>query len=285
MGPQLYEYLVVLYRYYEVAMMQRRLRRGLLLSLVCVCVILCDCVVCNRLITYGSVPRVNKRPMVGPGTQQARVWQHRVRMEEEEAVDAWPNSRRRRKAQQAGAPPGTSSSRRSAEIMTTVRSVGAHKSALHEPAMLDGGQSLGRLSVLERVPTHTHRITTMGPAVGSAAGSALQEGPDTYRGWPVKALPWAPAPRRPGTGLSAVSSRTGSALSSLSHVSSRRSATSLASSVNTARMNQLQLELEEERRHRSAMEDELAALRQMLQLALSGEQRNVSSARHELPIV
>ena len=225
---------------------------------------------------------------VGPGTQQARVWQHRVRMEEEEAVDAWPNSRRRRKAQQTGSLPGTASSRRSAEIMTTVRRVGAHKSALHEPAILDpldGGQSFGSLSVLERVPTHTHRITTMGPAVGSAAGSALQERPDTYRGWPIKALPWAPAPSRPGTGLSVVSSRTGSALSSLSHVSSRRSATSLASSVNTARMNQLQLELEEERRHRAAMEAELATLRHMLQLALSGQQRKVSTARHELPVL
>eukprot|EP01043_Picozoa_sp_COSAG02_P005363 COSAG02_NODE_144_length_34086_cov_65.390944_38_plen_121_part_00 len=116
---------------------------------------------------------------VGSGTQQARAWQHRVRMEEEEAVDAWPHSRRRSKSYTQGRAPGTASSRRSAEIMTTVRRVGTtHKSAMQEPPMLDpldGGHSVGGLSI----PTHTHRTTTMGPAVGSAAGSALLEGPDT----------------------------------------------------------------------------------------------------------
>ena len=117
---------------------------------------------------------------VGSGTQQARAWQHRVRMEEEEAVEAWPHSRRRSKGHRAGGPPGTASSRRSADIMTTFRRVGTtHKSAMQEPPMLldalDGDQSLGGISA----PTHTHRITTMGPAAGSAAGSALLEGPDT----------------------------------------------------------------------------------------------------------
>ena len=206
-------------------------------------------------------------------------------------MDAWPNSKRRSKVQQhtAGGPPGTASSRRSADIMTTVQYVGGRKSALQESAVLDpvdARRITGRLS--ERVPTHTHRISTMGPAVGSAAGSALLEGPDTYRGWPTKALPWAPSPGRPGTGLSTLSSRTGSALSSLSHVSSRRSATSLASSVNTVRMNQLQQELEEERRHREAMEDELATLRQMLQLALSEQRAQPKSVPHgdqELPAI
>jgi predicted RNase H-like nuclease (RuvC/YqgF family) len=38
-------------------------------------------------------------------------------------------------------------------------------------------------------------------------------------------------------------------------------------------MNQLQQELDEERRQREMMEDELETLRQMLQLALSGQQK------------
>jgi hypothetical protein len=218
---------------------------------------------------------------VGSGAQQTRVWQHRVRMEEEEAVEAWPHSTRRKSSRlgaPANAPPGTASSRRSADVMTTVRHVGGGRSALQDSAVidpLDARQSSGRLRIAggDTVPTHSHRITTMGPAVGSAAGSALPERSGTYRGWPTEALPWAPSPGRPGTGLSTASSRTCSALSSLSHVSSRRSTTSLASSVNTVRMNQLQQELDEERRQREMMEDELETLRQMLQLALSGQQK------------
>jgi predicted RNase H-like nuclease (RuvC/YqgF family) len=50
-------------------------------------------------------------------------------------------------------------------------------------------------------------------------------------------------------------------------------------------MNQLQHELEEERRHREAMEDELDTLRQMLQLALAGQHRNVSSGQDQLPVI
>eukprot|EP01043_Picozoa_sp_COSAG02_P005365 COSAG02_NODE_144_length_34086_cov_65.390944_40_plen_51_part_00 len=50
-------------------------------------------------------------------------------------------------------------------------------------------------------------------------------------------------------------------------------------------MNQLQHELAEERRHREAMEDELETLRQMLQLALAGKQKDELPRKGELPVI
>lgn len=218
---------------------------------------------------------------MGSNAIQSGVWKSRVLMEEEEAIEAYPQSTRRksRLAGSSGRAPGTASSRRSADVMTSVRQVGpARTSALHAlgPSSLeplqDGGMVVTRTNMK---PNHTMRNTTLGPNAGSAAAGGLPDISGSYRGWPTEAIPWAPSSRgssRPGTGMSNATSRTGSAMSRLSDVSSRRSTTSRASSVNTARMGELEQRLDEERRQRELMEEELNILRDMLQLAMKGRQ-------------
>ena len=221
---------------------------------------------------------------MGSNEIQSGRWKSRVMMEEEEAIEAYPQSTRRKSRLAGGATaeraPRTASSRRSADVMTMVRQVGPadRTSALHVlgPSVLEplqvGGTVVTRTNMK---PNHTMRTSTVGPNVGSAAAGGLPDISGSYRGWPTEAIPWAPSSRgssRPGTGMSNATSHTGSAMSRLSDVSSRRSTTSRASSVNTARMGELAQQLEEERRQRELMEEELNILREMLQLAMNGRQ-------------
>jgi len=174
-----------------------------------------------------------------PVTQQARIWQRRVRVEHAEAVRSWQGQQGVAAPHPLGGAdgadgPGTPGGGSSARWMATA-------SAVQRGAECDAGVGDRRAML----PTHAQRLSTLGPA----AGSAMAGGPGG----------WAAAESRPGTGSSA--------MSNLSHVTSRTGST-----VDTARMNDLEGQLAEEQTARRRMEAEIAELRGMLQLCMTSAQ-------------